>query len=221
MKEFIIAFTITFLLCSGILFSIGIISVRVSILIAYVVLLLSLILGLIVISRLFILQWKLQGENKMTEKELEQQSEEFKKGFSVGYEYGKQNERKLQLGKTNLLRDIERLEKENEQLKKEEKAWFDLVTRVGELKKENEQLKKNAIIWHKQDDVDDIYDTINDWSVHTYICRMKDGSFNIATGIADEGCNGDVGRNIYFEINDEKYYSDDIEAWAELPRVEK
>lgn len=197
MKEFIIAFTITFLLCSSILFSVGIISVRVTILIAYVVLLLSLILGLIVISRFFILQWKLQGENKMTEKELEQRSEEFKKGFSVGYEYGKQNEKKLQLGKTNLLRDIERLEKENE------------------------QLKKNAIIWHKQDDVDDIYDTINDWSVHTYICRMKDGSFNIAPGSADEGCNGDVGRNIYFEINDEKYYSDDIEAWAELPRVEE
>lgn len=71
MREFIIAFIITFLLCSGILFSVGIISVRVCILIAYVVLLLSLILGLIVISHLFILQWKLQGENKMTEKELE------------------------------------------------------------------------------------------------------------------------------------------------------
>lgn len=71
MREFIIAFIITFLLCSGILFSVGIISVRVGILIAYVVLLLSLILGLIVISHLFILQWKLQGENKMTEKELE------------------------------------------------------------------------------------------------------------------------------------------------------
>lgn len=48
----------------------------------------------------------------MTEKELEQQSEEFKKRFSVGYEDGKQNERKLQLSKTNLLRDVERLEKE-------------------------------------------------------------------------------------------------------------
>lgn len=150
---------------------------------------------LLSVLNLFILVWKLQEENKMKEKELEQLSEESKKDFSVGYE--------------------------NEQLKKEEKAWFDLVTRVGELKKENEQLKKNAIIWHKQDDVDDIYDTINDWSVHTYICRMKDGSFNIATGIADEGCDGDVGRNIYFEINDEKYYSDDIEAWAELPRVEE
>lgn len=188
-----------------------------------------LLCGWIIAIHFFILLWKLQGENKMTEKELEQTSDEFKKGytvgFSIGYEEGRknerENERELQLGKTNLLRDIERLEKENEQLKKEEKAWFDLVTRVGELKKENEQLKKNAIIWHKQDDVDDIYDTIDDWSVHTYICRMKDGSFNIATGSADEGCNGDVGRNIYFEINDEKYYSDDIEAWAELPRVEK
>lgn len=180
MKEFIIAFIISFLLCSCAILAVeGIFSVKVVILI-YVGILLSLILGLIIAIHIFILQWKLQGENKMTEKELEK------------------------------VKDVN-----------EEKAWFDLVTRVGELKKENEQLKKNAIIWHKQDDVDDIYDTINGWSVHTYICRMKDGSFNIATGSADEGCNGDVGRNIYFEINDEKYYSDDIEAWAELPRVEE
>lgn len=61
----------------------------------------------------------------MTDEELEQQSEEFKKGFSEGYEDGKQNERKLQIGKSNLLRDVERLEKENE------------------------RLKKNAIVWHK------------------------------------------------------------------------
>lgn len=62
---------------------------------------------------------RIAGGGRMTEKELEQQSEEFKKGFSVGYEDGKQNERKLQLGKTNLLRDVERLEKENEQLKQQ------------------------------------------------------------------------------------------------------
>ena len=53
-----------------------------------------------------------RGGRRMTEKELEQQSEEFKKRFSVGYEDGKQNKRKLQLSKTNLLRDVERLEKE-------------------------------------------------------------------------------------------------------------
>lgn len=91
---------------------------------------------------------------------------------------------------------------------------------ISKIEQEIEQLKKKAIIWHKQD-IDDIYDTIDDWSIHKYICKMKDGSFNIAIGSADEGCNGDVGRSIYFEINDEKYYSDDIEEWAELVEIAK
>lgn len=86
------------------------------------------------------------------------------------------------------------------------------------LEKENEQLKKNAIVWHKQD-VDDIYNTFKDWSVHKYLCRMKDGSLNIAMGSVDENYNGDFGININFEINDEKYYIDDIEAWAELSEL--
>lgn len=92
--------------------------------------------------------------------------------------------------------------------------------KIAELEKENEQLKKKAIVWHKQD-VDDICDTINDWSIHKYLCRMKDGTLNIAIGSADEGCDGDVSRSIYFEISDEKYYSDDIEAWVEIMEVEE
>ena len=89
--------------------------------------------------------------------------------------------------------------------------------KIEKLTKENEQLKKNAIVWHKQS-VDSIYKSIDDWSVHCYICRMKDGSLNIATGSADEGCNGAVGRSIYFEINDEKYSVDDIDKWLEIPK---
>lgn len=91
---------------------------------------------------------------------------------------------------------------------------------ISKVEQEIEQLKKKAIIWHKQD-IDDIYDTIDDWSIHKYICKMKDGSFNIATGSADEDNNGFVGRSIYFEINDENYYSDDIEEWAELVEIAK
>jgi hypothetical protein len=95
---------------------------------------------------------------------------------------------------------------------------YNALDKIKELEKENERLKKDGIVWHKQD-VDDICDTINDWSIHKYLCRMKDGTLNIAIGSADEGCNGDVSRYIYFKINDEKYYTDDIEAWAELPEV--
>ena len=43
---------------------------------------------------------------------------------------------------------------------------------TSKIEQEIEQLKKKAIIWHKQD-IDDIYDTIDDWSIHKYICKMK------------------------------------------------
>ena len=99
-----------------------------------------------------------------------------------------------------------------------DKALEEKNKRIDELKEENKQLKKTAIVWHKQD-VDDIYDTINDWSLHKYLCKMNDGSLNIATGGAVEGGNGDVSRSIYFKINDEKYYSDDIEVWTEITEV--
>ena len=87
-----------------------------------------------------------------------------------------------------------------------------------ELEKENKQLNKNSIVWHKQD-VDDIYGSINDWSLHRYLCKMNDSSFNIINGSADVSCNGEVSRCLYFEINDEKYYSDDIEEWDKITEV--
>lgn len=77
--------------------------------------------------------------------------------------------------------------------------------------------RKNKYQWHKQN-VDDIYDAFDDWGVHFYLCRMKDGSLNIAMGSADEDCNGGISKNIYFEMSDEKYYADDIEKWIEISK---
>lgn len=81
-----------------------------------------------------------------------------------------------------------------------------------------EKLEIQKIVWHQQG-VDDIYNAFYDWSVHRYLCRMKDGSLNIAMGSVDEDYNGDVSRNIHFKINDEKYCADDVEAWAELTEL--
>lgn len=126
----------------------------------------------------------------MTEKELEQQSEEFKKGFSVGYEDGKRNERKLQLGKTNLLRDVERLEKENE------------------------QLRKNAIVWHKVtcfDEPDENGYITASTPVDEgkeYLVLLKNKSIAI-----DRLTYNDVGYIF------EDFDWEDIEAWAALPKV--
>lgn len=74
--------------------------------------------------------------------------------------------------------------------------------------------------WHKQD-IDDIYDLISkDWDIRYFICIMKDDSRVTAIGICDEGCNGEVSVNLFFdhvdEKNDEKYNIDDIVWWKEI-----
>ena len=70
--------------------------------------------------------------------------------------------------------------------------------------------------WHKQD-IDDIYDLISkDWSVKYFICIIKDKSRVTAIGNCDEGCNGEVSVNLFFEHDDEKYYIDDIVWWKEI-----
>ena len=70
--------------------------------------------------------------------------------------------------------------------------------------------------WHKQD-IDDIYDFITeDWSVKYFICIIKDKSRVTAIGNCDEGCNGEVSVNLFFEHDDEKYYIDDIVWWKEV-----
>lgn len=70
--------------------------------------------------------------------------------------------------------------------------------------------------WHKQD-IDDIYDLISkDWDIRYFICIMKDKSRVTAIGNCDEGCNGEVSVNLFFEHDDEKYYMDDIVWWKEI-----
>ena len=70
--------------------------------------------------------------------------------------------------------------------------------------------------WHKQD-IDDIYDLISkDWDIRYFICIMKDKSRVTAMGLCDEGCNGEVSVNLFFEHDDEKYYIDDIVWWKEV-----
>lgn len=77
--------------------------------------------------------------------------------------------------------------------------------------------------WHKQD-IDDIYDLISkDWDIRYFICIMKDKSRVTAIGLCDEGCNGEVNVNLFFEHDDEKYYIDDIVWWKEivLPNIKE
>ena len=45
---------------------------------------------------------------------------------------------------------------------------------------------------------------------------MKDKSRVTAIGNCDEGNNGEVSVNLFFEHDDEKYYIDDIVWWKEI-----
>lgn len=110
-------------------------------------------------------------------------------------------------------------EKEATERTKEKYNFQSFITREQgkELWRDGAEFGYNkANEWHKQE-VDDIYDTIpQDWSVKYFICIMKDKSRVPAMGSCDEGCNGEVSVNLFFEYDDEKYYIDDIVWWKEI-----
>jgi len=83
---------------------------------------------------------------------------------------------------------------------------------------QNIKLVNNAHIladtWHLQDK-EDIYDAIKDWSVHTFLCIMKDGTTQKFTGNLDEDCEGHINVHIFGD-NDKYDDVDDIVKWKEF-----
>ena len=104
-----------------------------------------------------------------------------------------------------------------------ETCLYDNLPYVNDSRAREESFKDGAEFgynkaneWHKQD-TDDIYDLISeDWGVIYFICIMKDKSRVTAMGNCDEGCNGEVSVNLFFEHDDEKYSVDDIAWWKEI-----
>lgn len=72
---------------------------------------------------------------------------------------------------------------------------------------------KEADTWHLQEK-EDIYDAVKDWSLHTFVCVMKDGTIQKFTGCMDEDCEGHINVYIY-GVNDD-YNNDDIVKWIEF-----
>lgn len=68
--------------------------------------------------------------------------------------------------------------------------------------------------WNSQS-ANDIYDSINDWDYHKYVCIMKDDKVCEWRGIQDESYDGEINTYIY-PVNDEEYSVDDIVYWTEL-----
>ena len=67
--------------------------------------------------------------------------------------------------------------------------------------------------WKLQSE-NDIYDSFNDWDLHSFICLMKDGKETTATGICDEDSLGFCSKYVDIEGS---YETDDILFWTEVP----
>jgi len=77
---------------------------------------------------------------------------------------------------------------------------------------------KEVGFWHKQSE-EDIDDSFNDWSLHRFVCLMKDGSIQEFTGMLDECYDGSI--NLHLDcVNDEYDWEyDDIIFWIEVPNI--
>lgn len=148
-----------------------------------------------------------------------------KKAYRDGYEQGfkeLENEYKLKLKDTSLVRALKDSIIMNEKLSSQEQqelcAWIEAAMEFGEnldeCAKENEQLKKNAIVWHKV----------------TCFDEPNENGFITASNPVDEGKDYLVllkNKRIAISglaYDDDGYFFEDfdwedIEAWAELPEV--
>ena len=67
--------------------------------------------------------------------------------------------------------------------------------------------------WNKQSERD-IWDSFNDWSLHTFECIMNDDTTQQFTGYLDEGYDGSI--SMYIDCVDDSYDTDDIVLWREI-----
>ena len=77
---------------------------------------------------------------------------------------------------------------------------------------------KEINTWHLQKN-EDIYDSLKDWSLHTFICLMDDGTIQKFTGICCECADGSINKHIdaIDDTIDAKYDVNDIIFWIEAP----
>ena len=73
---------------------------------------------------------------------------------------------------------------------------------------------KEVSNWHLQEK-ENIYDAVEDWSLHTFVCVMKDGTIQKFTGSRDEDYKGHINTHID-GVNDDYDNVDDIVKWIEI-----
>ena len=82
----------------------------------------------------------------------------------------------------------------------------------------NEEVKRMS--WQVQAE-NNIYEAVEPWDYHRFVCLMKDGTIAEFSGICDETCDGSI--NQHLDCVDEKllYGVDDIVMWIEVPYIKK
>lgn len=77
---------------------------------------------------------------------------------------------------------------------------------------------KEVDFWHKQSE-EDIDDSIIGWSMHSFICLMKDGTIQEFTGILDESYEGSINKHLDCVDDNYEWEYDDITYWIEVPNI--
>lgn len=73
-------------------------------------------------------------------------------------------------------------------------------------------MEKEIAKWHKESE-ETIWDAIEPWDTHFFVCIMSDESIEMFLGMCDENNDGDMGKHLYSETDAS---SEDINLWIEV-----
>lgn len=95
--------------------------------------------------------------------------------------------------------------------------WGGVLSCLNEVRSFLDTLEVKEInTWHLQKN-ENIYDAVKDWSLHSFICLMDDGSVQKFTGILSECYDGSV--NTHIDATNDEYGVDNIIFWIETPNL--
>lgn len=121
------------------------------------------------------------------------------------------------IDKDAVLAEIEKMENKNH--KNSNDFNLGAATYLGILKHLVNSLEvKEVDFWHKQSE-EDIDDSIIGWSIHSFICLMKDGTIQEFTGIQDESYEGSISKHLDCVNDNYEWEYDDITFWIEVPNI--
>jgi len=64
-----------------------------------------------------------------------------------------------------------------------------------------------------------IYDAVQDWDYHRFVCLMKDNTIQVFSGMNDETYNGEINTHIDCVSDYSHYNTDEILMWIEVPGI--